>query len=248
MQPGLKRGTESIERELRDREALPARHELKFYINQGDAVYLACLLDRLMQRDKNADEWGNYTVRSLYFDDMRDAAFYDKINGVRERDKYRIRIYNYSEDTILLERKTKVGDGIAKASLPITRDMAEQIIAGDTSGLETHSHELVRDVFRMMKTRLLAPVVLVDYIRQAYTYPLEHVRVTFDKCLHTGLWTRELFNESQPTLPVPDVSTILEVKYDRILPEFLKPLLASIDSTRSAISKYTLCRGFEPFS
>ena len=35
-----------------------------------------------------------YNVRSLYFDDAFDSAYFDKVDGVAARDKYRLRIYN----------------------------------------------------------------------------------------------------------------------------------------------------------
>ena len=39
---------------------------------------------------------------------------------------------------------------------------------------------------------------------------------------------------------------ILEVKFDRYLPSYIGALLAGLNVDRSAISKYVLCRRFEP--
>ena len=39
---------------------------------------------------------------------------------------------------------------------------------------------------------------------------------------------------------------ILEVKYNRYLPPYIRGLLSTVPSNACAISKYTLCRGFEP--
>ena len=47
------------------------RHELKFFISRHDHIILANKLKSLMGRDKNADETGNYHIRSLYFDDLK---------------------------------------------------------------------------------------------------------------------------------------------------------------------------------
>lgn len=225
---------------------LPLRHEQKYYISQGDAYYLSTLLKRTMQPDRNADANGEYHIRSLYFDDCFNSAISDKIDGVMHRHKYRIRIYNFSDKKIRLERKSKRGDYISKLSCSISRDLAEQIIAGDAYGLETLKHPLLQDVYRMMTTYLLRPAVIVDYVREAYVHPCEETRVTLDKQLRTGYISSDLFNPQLPTFPCLDHDqTILEVKYNRRFPEYIVPIVSSIPTQRSAISKYTICRRYE---
>lgn len=225
---------------------LPLRHEQKYYISQGDAYYLSTLLKRTMQPDRNADANGEYHIRSLYFDDCFNSAISDKIDGVMHRHKYRIRIYNYSDKKIRLERKSKRGDYISKLSCSISRDLAEQIIAGDAYGLETLRHPLLQDVYRMMTTYLLRPAVIVDYVREAYVHPCEETRVTLDKQLRTGYISSDLFNPQLPTFPCLDQDqTILEVKYNRRFPQYIVPIVSSIPTQRSAISKYTICRRYE---
>ena len=109
--------------------SMPLRHELKFYINEMQYHLLRNALDRVLDRDPNGDENNEYHIRSLYFDTVYNDALYDKLDGVQNRDKYRIRIYNYSDKVIRLERKSKHGDYISKLSCGISRDLAEQIIA-----------------------------------------------------------------------------------------------------------------------
>ena len=231
---------------MAEQKPIKMRHEQKYYISQGDAFYLSTLLSRTMQRDKNADQYGEYHIRSLYFDDCFNSAMSDKLDGVKNRHKYRIRIYNYSDKVIRLERKSKHGDYISKLSCGISRDLAEQIIAGDPYGLETLNHPLLQDVYRMMTTKLLRPAVIVAYIREAYIHPCEETRVTLDKQLRTGYMSYDLFNPQLPTYPCLDQNqTILEIKYNRRFPEFILPITSSIPAQRSAISKYTICRRYE---
>lgn len=231
---------------MAEQKPIKMRHEQKYYISQGDAYYLSTLLSHTMQRDKNADQYGEYHIRSLYFDDCFNSAMSDKLDGVKNRHKYRIRIYNYSDKVIRLERKSKHGDYISKLSCGISRDLAEQIIAGDPYGLETLNHPLLQDVYRMMTTKLLRPAVIVDYIREAYIHPCEETRVTLDKQLRTGYLSNDLFNPQLPTYPCLDQNqTILEIKYNRRFPEFILPITSSIPAQRSAISKYTICRRYE---
>lgn len=223
------------------------RHELKYFVNGGDARALCMTLAHVLRRDPNGDENNEYAVRSLYFDDVYDTAYYDKISGVMHRDKYRIRIYKYSDARIYMERKRKMGDRIQKTSVPITRRLAEQIIACDPTGMEKAKNPLIQDLYGLMRTRLLRPTVIVDYVREAYTHPAERVRVTFDRQLRTGLYSKDLFDPRIAVAPpLTDGREILEVKYNSYLPDYIAGLLAETPSERSAISKYTLCRRFEP--
>lgn len=225
----------------------PLRHELKFFINYGEYTHLSRTLDYVLQRDPAGDEYNEYAVRSLYFDTFNDDFLYEKISGVGSRKKYRIRIYNFSDATIKLECKSKYGDLISKQSLTIPRELADQLIAGDPQDLDRTSAPLLHDMYREMRTRLMRPVVIVDYVREAYIHPAEDVRITFDKQLHTGgLWQSDIFDKYLPTLPTLDDNMIvLEVKFNRVLPDHIQAMLSGIKSERSAISKYVLCRRFE---
>ena len=229
--------------------ALPLRHELKFPITRTQLEVLRHTIGKVLTLDPNADkETRSYHIRSLYFDTVFDDALYDKIAGVKDRDKYRIRIYNLSDKNIFMECKTKVGSLISKRSVKISRDLTEQLMAGDPTGLESTQSGLLRDVYREMRTRLLHPAVIVDYEREAYIHPAEEVRITFDMKVRTGLNSIDLFNPHVPTIPVLDHDeTILEVKYNRVLPPYLVSLLsfACPEATQTAVSKYTLCRQYE---
>ena len=46
--------------------------------------------------------------------------------------------------------------------------------------------------------------------------------------------------------PLEAGKMILEVKYNRYLPDHIRRMLGTVPSINCAISKYTLCRGFEP--
>ena len=227
---------------------LPLRHELKYFINEMQYFVLSGVLDGILQRDPNGDEYNEYHIRSLYFDTVWDTALFDKLNGVQNRDKYRIRIYNFSDQVIKLECKTKVGSLISKRSLTIPKLLCEQLMAGDPTGLDTTRSGLLQDVYREMTVNLLHPVVPVDYVREAYLHPAGEVRITFDKQLRTGFRSTDLFNPYVPTLPPLDNNEIiLEVKYNRILPSYIRDILNTYcqGACQSAISKYTWCRRFE---
>ena len=229
------------------RTSLPARHELKYFINPAELEVLRARLRPVMHLDSHCVDGKPYVIRSLYLDDVDDSAYYDKVSGVMARDKYRIRIYRHSDKEIFLERKRKLGDLIQKSSVQITRRLCEQIMDGDPRGLQTSSSPLIQDVYVQMRTRLLRPAVIVDYEREAYLHPAENVRITFDLRLRSGLHSTELFNPDLPTVCPHDGNVeILEVKFDEYLPDHIRALLDGIQADRSAVSKYVLCRRYEP--
>ncbi|MBQ5354441.1 MAG: polyphosphate polymerase domain-containing protein, partial [Clostridia bacterium] len=111
------------------------RHELKYLINLPDWALLRSRFPAVLKPDPYAGEDAEYWIRSLYFDDYWNTAYEEKDAGVLTRRKYRIRIYNCSDERIVLERKNKYGPYIWKQSAPLTRRQADAILGGDYSVL-----------------------------------------------------------------------------------------------------------------
>lgn len=222
------------------------RHELKYYINARDYEMLRSAISGLLLPDAHARS-GGYHIRSLYFDDYENSAMQEKINGVKGRKKYRIRIYNKSMSFIRLERKVKTGDFVSKDSMPLSMEEYSAIIEGDIDFLLDKKNPLAHDLFVEMRLKGLRPVAVVDYYREAYEYGVEDVRITFDSDLRSSLFEKDIFVQDMQTMPMYENGLIvLEVKYNRYLPHFIKVILNNAEYTsRSAISKYLICRKYE---
>jgi hypothetical protein len=223
------------------------RHELKYYLNLGDYEMLRTRLRLTMEQDRYARRnEGEYFIRSLYFDDADDSAFREKLAGDNDRDKYRLRIYNMKDDVVKLERKHKEAGYILKESLDLSRAEAESLLKGDYGVLLNREEPFARRMYRTLSTSLFKPRVIVDYMREAYVFPVEDVRITFDKNVRTGFRSVDLFNPSIITYPaVSGYDMVLEVKFNRYLPTYVRALLQTEAHARSAISKYCLCRKYE---
>ncbi|MFJ8065527.1 polyphosphate polymerase domain-containing protein [Psychrobacillus sp. NPDC096426] len=219
------------------------RHEMKYYVNVFDYLALRQKVSTLLTLDTNSINEDGYGIRSLYFDGIHNHSLYDKNNGVFNREKYRIRIYNGTDKKISLERKSKYGDFICKEAAPITRAEYHAILNGDTDVLSEKDSPLLRDFFLGLKYRAFRPTVIVDYVREAYIYEPGNVRITFDKRLAAGVNTVDLFDPNlileEPLLPE---QTILEIKFDEFLPDNIRQLVQPEKFVRSAISKYVICR------
>ena len=77
------------------------RKELKFIINALEAKQIKEKLKSLTKNNKK------YIVRSLYFDNYQNSCFYDNLEGISPREKYRLRIYDRNFEKIYLECKRK---------------------------------------------------------------------------------------------------------------------------------------------
>ncbi|MDD4075933.1 MAG: polyphosphate polymerase domain-containing protein [Eubacteriales bacterium] len=222
------------------------RHELKYYLNQGEYTLLHQRLRRAMEQDAHArKQGGEYFIRSLYFDDYNDGALRTKLDGLDNRDKYRIRIYNMQDDVIKLERKHKKEGYILKDSLSLNREEAEALIDGAYSFLSDRPEPFAKAMFGAFAGGL-KPVVIVDYTREPYVFPLQDVRVTFDKNIRTGYRSVDLFNPDIVTYPVIDgYDMVMEVKFNQYLSTYIRSLIQTGSAQQSAISKYCLCRKYE---
>lgn len=103
--------------------SLQYRHEWKHEISIFDVLCLRQRLSSVMTPDPHA-QGGRYFVRSLYFDDLRDTALREKLDGVSHREKFRLRCYNGDDSYLVLEKKSKVGGLCAKEQTCLTRPQA----------------------------------------------------------------------------------------------------------------------------
>ena len=110
------------------------RSEIKHMIDAGKYKAAICAnLRAVAHLDPHAGERGYYQIRSLYFDNIADKALREKIDGVSEREKFRIRYYDGNTSVIHLEKKVKRGGLGYKVSTSISAEEAQRIVDGDTT-------------------------------------------------------------------------------------------------------------------
>ena len=218
------------------------RHEQKYLINYRDYKLVQLRLKDLLARDENVSSDGAYTVRSLYFDDYYNRAYHDKYMGVPNRVKYRIRIYNQSENTIRLERKVKNDQYILKQSALLTRDNVNNILQGNYDFLLQSSDDLHKIFYHECVSNLMRPRVMVEYEREPYVVDAGNVRVTFDSNIRAGLEGFDIFNCEMPMVEALDPGLlVMEVKFTEFLPNIIRRVLPNDAADYAAVSKYILC-------
>lgn len=217
------------------------RYELKYEISRPALEMLTARLRGAMRTDRHAGANG-YTIRSLYFDDIDRSAYRDKIDGVRDRSKLRLRCYNGDTKYLVLENKEKLGNLTRKTGERVTLETARRLTAGESPGAAGGETLLLYEALR--RSAGLRPAVIVEYDRLPFVYPVSNVRVTLDMNVRTVPGGTDLFDFQRLTVPVLDEGTaILEVKFDSFLPEYLAGLLNDVPKTRIAVSKYVKCLG-----
>lgn len=218
------------------------RYELKFLLNSSYAEILKYRLSLFMEVDENSID-DKYFIRSLYFDDIYDTAYYEKIDGLEEREKYRIRYYNFDKSYIVLEMKGKKNFLTYKRQVKITEKDYNNIIDKDYDKINTKDKPVLEEFINKAKRKNLIPSIIVDYKRLAYTYPVEDVRITFDEDVSSGKFNYDLFSEEvEPYRVIGPNEVILEVKYNNSFPKILNKVLQSVPMTRIAISKFAMCK------
>ena len=114
---------------------IPLRHELKFFINEMQYQVLSRQLDRVLWRDPNGDVNNEYHIRSLYFDTIFNDAYFDKMDGDQNRDKYRIRIYNMRDTN--MQDKSRQPDFQAQSGYSTRFGGANYCLRSDWAGTDT---------------------------------------------------------------------------------------------------------------
>lgn len=225
------------------------RHEYKFLIDERDRAELYFRIKGLLLPDPHAGPEGSYWIRSVYFDDYRDSCFYQNEDGVDIRAKYRIRIYNVSDQSIRLERKSKRNGMTCKESAALTRAQCETLLGGTPLSLSAPQAreypEVLRQFLVLMMSRGLRAKTIVEYERIPFVYPRGNVRITFDRNISSSLETARFFERDTLRYPVlRSGQQLLEVKFDEYLPTFVRDRLEIGRLRQTSFSKYYLGRKY----
>ena len=217
------------------------RHEWKHEIDLADRLALRARLGAVCRADRHA-VGGSYQIRSLYFDDRRDKALREKIDGVDRREKFRIRYYNGDPSFIRLETKSKWNGLGAKAMAELSAGEVQAIVDGDLAWMPDSGRPLVQELYHKMRSQGLRPRTIVDYAREPFVYAPGNVRVTLDYDIRTGLGCVDFLDQACVTVPAGEAVSILEVKWDAFLPGIIRDAVGLPNRRAGAFSKYAACR------
>lgn len=232
------------------------RYEYKYIVPIYKLDKLRSFILPFMKLDTFAEsQGGQYTVRSIYYDTPGLQCYYDKMAGVKRRNKVRLRGYNDdgSGGTVFFEIKKKVDGPLFKNRASLEYRHAKKVLEGEA--LEQHLQAnqripMARDNARRFMYHIYArqmhPAVTVIYEREPYQSILHdsnnNLRITFDKNLRAVAYpSPDSLYDEDGAKPVDYQHFIMEVKFNHYFPSWLKPAIGSLGLIHGPASKYAMC-------
>lgn len=219
------------------------RHEYKYLIDDCQKEILKVRAKGLLQADKHADNDNQYIIRSMYLDNIGNELLKDNIKGNDKRDKYRIRYYNNDISRISFEKKSKIHGMCKKESFLLTLDEYKQILEGHIPSFKDSDSEVKKRILTEAKLKDLKPSIIVTYKRTPYIYPAGNVRITFDEGITSSNEFSKFLEGTYINRPVLEMGqSLLEVKWDELIPLHIKETMNLEGLTWTAFSKYLMCK------
>ena len=226
------------------------RYEFKYVVSRHMAADIEHMLKNFMYLDPFVEQCiGNrYFVRSLYFDDKIRSCYNDKVDGLLDRKKFRVRTYSDREDPdvpIFLEQKGRYNNFVYKNRLrlegsDVTADTLRAYLESLGEGLDVMASEFIVDVFK----KQISPVVLIDYQRRAYQSNFDYeFRLTFDSEICATVTPRLFPLSAASRRECLPGYVVMEAKFRRHIPPWFHRILTRFELHRRSISKY--CTGME---
>ncbi|MBD8489078.1 polyphosphate polymerase domain-containing protein [Echinicola sp. CAU 1574] len=228
------------------------RHEKKYLVPTECLDQLRARLIPFLRPDlyTSLDPLGipEYKVRSIYFDSHTNSSFFEKVEGLKDRKKLRVRGYGLQEkgSQVVLEIKRKISDRVMKNRAFIPYSEVENVILKglidkNLTEVNKESREnIVRFLFNIKRYNL-KPENLIVYNREAYHGKFDSgIRVTFDKNIRqkSSPVLRNLFSDFGLN-PIWKGYFILEIKYfDSTMPSWAKSIIEEFKLKNEALSKY----------
>jgi hypothetical protein len=228
------------------------RREYKYLAPVGIIDQLRSAIKPYIELDKYASIRPNkeYTVRSIYYDDKDLNAYYEKVEGIKNRNKIRIRCYNeYNHTNIaFLEIKRRLENFIDKHRSPLKFEYLEDLFyTGDIESYiiqkEPDALDNAKRFFFQINKNHMKPISLVVYDREAFFSIFDsNIRITFDKNLRYYSFpdTASFYNESLLKSAMPKYF-ILEIKFYKGFSEHFQDIINRFVLVRLALSKYQIC-------
>ena len=222
------------------------RHEYKYLLDYDQMMLTKLRAKGLMHPDSHVNSAGRYLIRSLYFDDDQDTCYRENEDGYNIRHKYRIRYYNNDTSYITLEKKSKLNGMTLKEQARLGLEECKLLMAGDIPKITSSMDEKLSELLAGLKLDGVRPKVIVQYEREPYIYEAGNVRVTFDENILSSNEIERFLEADFAVRPVlKKGESLLEVKWDDVLPRHIADYMSLDKLMWSGFSKYYYCRRYD---
>ncbi len=229
-----------------------ARYEFKYLLDLTACERLESEIRNFMHYDGHTHEKmeNRYMVRSLYFDNVQATNYFEKIDGIRERRKFRVRTYVTEQDReapIFFEEKGRHNQRTYKNRIRLSPEHLALLLQEETRELLLDLYPNVAMIERFVfdaERRRLNPCVLIDYRRRPYVSGFDvNFRVTFDSHLEAQPSSKLFPSQKGAGVACKAGYTIVEIKFFRRIPAWFHRIVQVYDMRRLSISKF--CVGME---
>lgn len=222
------------------------RFETKYRINIHEYFAIKNALPLYMKRDsytrKNPSK--QYLVRSLYYDTRDYRMYTEKIDGIGNRMKFRIRTYGtdpVDKPDIRVEIKVRKGNGMEKYGCFISCQDYQGYMQNQC--WETSNDPVLAEFARYVHKWNLYPKTLVQYAREGFVSKFQDkIRLTFDHRIKSAP-AEELFPNNIYWRRHYLSQIVLEIKHQNNIPDWLNNLITSYQMKVVPNSKY--CNSIE---
>lgn len=223
------------------------RFEFKYHVPRAMADRIIPQMMNYMQWDPYTGDDDYYYVHTLYMDSPELKCYHEKLDGIMNRKKVRIRSYerNYKGDTnIFFELKRRSGDVILKDRTIVKgedfRNFAENPF--ELLKVEKYRGNFMNEFLWEYSVNRMKPVVLVNYKRKPFVSNFDRrFRVTFDYDLSFAHPCGFDFDADYEK--VYHDLVVMEVKFNGAMPKWFHDIIEEYSLTKDTFSKY--CAGID---
>lgn len=201
-------------------------------------------LSAILKYDSYAGENGKYEIHSMYFDDYKDICARENVSGESKRFKYRIRYYNDNFDRLYLEKKEKINSYCYKKKCAISMEEYKSIMDGKALDVFWNvDSPLIKEFCINIITKRFVPRVIINYEREAFVEDISDIRITLDYNISASDEFDRFLNGDYFKIPVLEKRKhVLEVKFNDLLPSYVRAVLQANILQQQSFSKYYLGR------
>lgn len=226
------------------------RHELKYLITAAQRAALLAQLAAYTEPDQNSAGQHEYTIASLYYDTTDYKAYWDKVDGHRNRRKVRVRVYGNGVVTAttpaFVEIKGRYNRLMSKKRVAMPYGQAVDLDAypAHLAHFAPEDQAILAEVIYLHTALQLQPACVVTYQRLALNgvEPYNDLRITFDTQLRGRTYDLNLLTAGADSgrYFIPPELCIMEIKINRNVPYWLATLVAQQRCVARRVSKYCL--------
>lgn len=218
------------------------RFEIKYLVPQRDAERFLEGLSAYLYPDPHGEgEWG-YQVHSVYWDSADLALFWEKVEGLKQRRKLRLRRYGDARDEVFIEIKQRIDRTVQKRRTRWSTDQAVATFGGGSGSGDVVDPEdaVAAEALELYHRYRLRPRMAISYVRRAFfSFYEPGLRITLDRRIRYDPFQLDVAGAFHGGRDLLDPRlTVVELKFNERVPLWLCKAMGHHRFQMLRLSKY----------